>query len=102
MKKEVPKKMQKKEKADKSLSTAKKKKFWGITISIPLVIFLLVEISLQIINYGGDLKLFLDGPPGYEEYKQCNQNVARRYFSLEKNVPTPPIQLFRKKREKTV
>ena len=96
MKKELSKKNKKNIKKSASLSPAKKKIFWGITIVIPFLVFLLLEITLQIFNYGGNLSLFIDGPAGYEEYQQCNQNVARRYFSSEKNVPTPPIQLFRK------
>lgn len=100
MKKKTSKKQKIKAKTGASISPVKKKIFWGITIVIPFLIFMMLELSLQIFNYGGDLDLFIDGPSGYEEYKQCNQNVARRYFSSEKNVPTPPIQLFRKTKNK--
>lgn len=78
------------------LSKSKKRIFWGITILIPFFILFLTEVSLRVFNYGGDLDLFIDGPDGYEEYKRCNPNAARRYFSGEESVPTPPIQLFKK------
>ncbi len=61
---------------------------------------LLLEICLRIFNYGGNLDLFIEGPPGYENYIMCNPNVARRYFFKESNVPTPPIQLILKEKPK--
>ena len=94
MKKEVSKKKVKQ--TNISLSPAKKKLFWGITLALPILLLLLLEISLRVIDYGGNLDLFIDGPVGYEEYIRCNPNVARRYFSSEESVPTPPLQLFLK------
>ena len=63
-----------------SLSPAKKRIFWIITFSLPVLFFLILETSLHIFNYGGNLDLFIDGPAGYENYLRCNPNVARRYF----------------------
>ncbi|MCB0748990.1 MAG: hypothetical protein KDC90_16140, partial [Ignavibacteriae bacterium] len=79
-----------------TLSPRKKKIFWVITFLFPILLFLILELSLRVLNYGGNLDLFIDGPVGYEEYKRCNPNVARRYFSSEESVPTPPLQLFLK------
>lgn len=81
-----------------SLSKTKKRLFWTITILLPFVVFILLEITLQVINYGGNLDLFIDGPPGYENYLRCNDNVARRYFSQSIGIPTPPLQLFLKEK----
>ncbi len=80
------------------LSQQKKLIFWIITVSIPVLLLLLLEAFLQIFNYGGDLDLFIEGPPGYENYLRCNPNVARRYFFVQTDLPTPPKQLFLKQK----
>src|SRR3990172_2612344 len=93
----------KKKKTSHSISTVilshkKKRIFFWTTISLPIVVFLLLEISLRIGTYGGDLRLFIEGPAGYAEYLRCNPNVARRYFDVQSIVPSPPKQLFLKKK----
>ena len=80
------------------LSTARKRLFIVITISLPLIFLLLLEIGLRIFNYGGNLDLFIEGPPGYGQYLRTNPEVARRYFVMQKRVPTPPKQLFLKQK----
>lgn len=82
----------------KELSASKRRVFWLITILFPVILVLLVETTLRFINYGGDLDLFIEGPPGYENYLRCNPNVARRYFYQGNSVPTPPNQLFLKEK----
>jgi tetratricopeptide (TPR) repeat protein len=79
-----------------NLSIAKKRFFWITTVLLPFLIFSILEISLRIFNYGGNLDLFITGPPGYENYLRCNPEFARRYFYTQSNVPTPPLQLFYK------
>lgn len=99
----TPRSDQKKEKVitpELTLSPAKKRVFWVITILIPVLLFLVLEIGLRIFNYGGNLDLFIEGPAGYEEYLRCNPEVARRYFTTQSNVPTPPKQLFLKQKPK--
>jgi tetratricopeptide (TPR) repeat protein len=81
-----------------TLSPQKRRIFWTITISLPVVILLILEIGLQIFNYGGNLDVFIDGPPGYDKYLRCNPNVARRYFYIQTKVPNPPKQLFLKQK----
>lgn len=76
------------------LSASKKRIFWLITILLPVLFFLLLEIGLRIFNYDGNLDLFIKGPSGYENYLRCNPNVARRYFAIQSGIPTPPRQLF--------
>ena len=83
-----------------TLSQHKKRIFWAITLSLPVLILLLLEIGLRIFNYGGDIDLFIDGPPGYENFFRCNPNVARRYFYTQSTIPTPPTQLFFKEKPK--
>lgn len=81
-----------------TLSPYKKKIFWLITLSLPFILILFLEIGLRIFNYGGNLNLIIDGPPGYENYIRCNPNVARRYFYTQSTIPTPPTQLFLRKK----
>lgn len=82
--------------AVKEISLGKKRLFYTLTIFLPFIFILFVEILLNIINYGGNRELFIAGPEGYEEYLRCNPEVTRRYFYLQEKVPTPPIQLFLK------
>lgn len=81
-----------------NLSSLKRKLFWFITLLIPVVFFVLLEITLHLLNYGGNLNLFIEGPEGYENYLRCNPNVARRYFTYQSIVPTPPKQLILKEK----
>jgi tetratricopeptide (TPR) repeat protein len=95
-KEKIKKKKTIKESPKVTLSPLKKKIFLGITIALPFLFLLGLEIGLRIFHYGGNLDLFIDGPEGFEQYYRVNPNVARRYFSLQANVPTPPKQLFLK------
>lgn len=79
-------------------SKKKKRVYFLLTISLPFLFFGILEIILRSVHYGGTLSLFLDGPPGYEQYYRCNPNVARRYFTVQSAIPTPPHQLFLKKK----
>lgn len=87
---------QQKQNKSENLSSKKQNLFWGIMLFAPVLFLILVEVFLQVINYGGNLELFIDGPSGYSDFLRCNPEVARRYFSGENSVPTPPLQLFRK------
>ena len=70
----------------------------GVAVTLPFLCILLLEIGLRLFHYGGNLDLFIEGPDGSGEYLRCNPNVARRYFSMQSNIPTPPKQLFLKKK----
>ncbi|MCX7798076.1 MAG: GDSL-type esterase/lipase family protein [Melioribacter sp.] len=79
---------------ENNLSPIKHKLFWLITLLFPIILLILTEVILRFINYGGNLDLFIDGPEGYENYLRCNPNVARRYFTFQSIVPSPPKQLM--------
>jgi tetratricopeptide (TPR) repeat protein len=81
-----------------TLSPQKRRIFMGIAFLFPFICLLLLEMGLRFFHYGGNLDLFIEGPDGYSEYLRCNPNVARRYFSLQSNLPTPPKQLFLKQK----
>jgi len=82
----------------RELSPKKKKIFFGILLILPLFFLIILEVGLRIFNYGGNLDLFIEGPEGYTEYLRCNPNIARRYFTLQSSLPTPPKQLFLKQK----
>lgn len=65
-----------------------------IALFIPVVLFLLLEIGLQIFKYGGELDLFITGPGEYSAYKMCNPYIGRRYFALQSRYPDPSNDIF--------
>ncbi len=67
-------------------------------LAFPLLVLIVMEIALRVFNYGGDLRLFIPAPEGKTAYLTCNPNVARRYFTVQSIIPTPPKQLFLKQK----
>jgi tetratricopeptide (TPR) repeat protein len=67
--------------------------FWAITLSIPLLFFLLLEGGLRAAGYGASYPLFeeVDRPA---DYRVQSRDVARRYFQNTRDVPTPMHDLF--------
>ncbi len=54
---------------------------------------------LRIANFGGNLNLFVTGPEKQiANYWMCNQNVGGRYFFRLGSKPSPPKDLFLKKK----
>jgi len=81
-----------------NLHHRKQRLFNLILFSIPILFFLLLEGLLQLLGYGGNLDLFVDAPKDFPQYKMANQKVARRFFSRQIAVPSPPIDLFLKEK----
>ncbi len=77
------------------LSTSKRRAFTAAALSMPLILFLLLEIGLRIGGYGGDLNLFMKfaGYGGGELYTP-NPNYAARYFVNVRLIPTPSRDSF--------
>lgn len=59
--------------------------FYLILISVPILFFVLLEIGLRIFNYGEDLSMW---EPATKGKYIINPNIAKRYFSNVKNLPT--------------
>ncbi|MBN1479264.1 hypothetical protein JXA70_03220 [candidate division KSB1 bacterium] len=76
------------------LSPARKRLYTLITLLIPVLFFLFLEIGLRIANYGGDTRLFVPTPSVNSPYFGLNQNVGRRYFYRDEFTPTPRKDLF--------
>jgi hypothetical protein len=84
------------------LSPAKKRIFLGITISLPFILLIFLELSLRFFNYGGNLDLFIDAPVGYNNFLQCNPDIAHRYFNSGSIIPNPIQYLFQKQKSPNV
>ena len=78
------------------LSQRKKQVFFIIVLSLPSFIFILLELILQLANYGDNLDLFIDAPKDFSQYQMANPKVARRFFNRVTAVPSPPMDLFLK------
>ena len=67
--------------------------FYLILAAIPILFFILLETGLRIFNYGTDLSMWTG--VGSEKI-MLNPDVARRYFSTVKSVPTSINDVFDK------
>lgn len=78
------------------LSSRKKALFYVITLSIPLLFFLVLEITLRGVDYLGNNDLFSDPGIPSQEFLYPNPNFASRYFFYTNTVPSPSIDVFLK------
>jgi len=84
---------------ENSLNKKKKRIFTIILILLPFLILLLFELSLVLLNYGGNQRLFVSGTDeGIRQYYMTNRDVANRYFYMQNTKPTPPKDLFLKEK----
>jgi tetratricopeptide (TPR) repeat protein len=65
---------------------------------IAVGVLLFVEGVLRLINYGGDLRLFVPAPGEVSDCYRCNPDIGERYFYKQFTVPTPPKDLFLKEK----
>jgi tetratricopeptide (TPR) repeat protein len=72
--------------------------FYAVTISVPFLFFILLELGLRAGNYMGDLELFSDPGIENEAYLLPNPNFAARYFFYTKTVPSPSIDVFKQEK----
>ncbi len=81
-------------KAKKELSSSKKMFFWSLLILIPVLFFVIIELSLQIVDYGDNTKLFVDTLDKEQNiYLNINPDVAKRYFSYNYFVTSTRVTL---------
>ncbi|MDR9415202.1 MAG: tetratricopeptide repeat protein [Gracilimonas sp.] len=78
------------------LPIKKKIAFYAITISIPILFFVILEITLRSVDYMGNTALFTDPKIPSNEYLIPNQNFAARYFFYTKTIPNPSVDVFLK------
>lgn len=70
--------------------------FYVILVAIPILFFVLLEIGLGAFNYGTDLSMWTSIT---EDKLMLNPDVARRYFSIVKNVPSSIEDVFDKEKQ---
>ena len=79
---------------DEPLPLKKKAAFYAITISIPVLFFVILEIVLRSVSYMGNTELFIDPKIPSDEYYIPNPNFAARYFFYTKTIPSPSGDAF--------
>ena len=82
------------------LDPRKQRMFTILLIAIPFLFILLLELGLQIFQYGGNLNLFLSGEGDIRGYYHLNPDVGKRYFFMQQSVPAPSKDLLRKEKGK--
>src|SRR5690606_14915458 len=80
----------------KTLSRKQRWIFNLIIVAIPVIFFLLFELSLRMFNTGTDLSLFVPSQ-NYPDYFEINRVVNQRYFTrMDDTSPTNDIFLKEK------
>ncbi|MDH5366643.1 MAG: hypothetical protein OEW67_06625 [Cyclobacteriaceae bacterium] len=80
-------------------SSLKKNAFYSITISIPIVFFILIEISLRIFQYGNSYPLFIADKTD-SNYMVINPEISRRYFRSAQVQVSTQLEFFLKNKPK--
>ncbi len=87
------------EKSKASPETAIPRRFFAAGVAlIPILFFVLLEIGLRIIGYGGNLQLFLPLEGAYSQYLAINPSVGKRFFFTQETIPTPSNDIFLKQK----
>ena len=76
----------------RELSVGKKMLLNIILYSLPVVLFILLEIALRVFGFGEDLRLFKQSHSN-KGYFEINQKVAKRFFT-KLEISKPPKGLF--------
>lgn len=72
----------------------KKKFYFVVTLLLPAVFFIALEITLRWFNYGNDLSLFTEEEIRGKRYCVLNPDVKFRYFGNLPYTPSTAIQYF--------
>jgi tetratricopeptide (TPR) repeat protein len=76
----------------------KQRAFTWIARSLPVLFIIFLEFLLRLFHYGGDLRLFVPMKDDMASYFQISPKVGRRYFFMQKTLPSPGRDLFLKKK----
>jgi hypothetical protein len=79
---------------DTGPSGARKALFFAITLSIPVLFFVFLELGLRWGNYRGNLELFIYPEIFRGEYVMPNPGFTGRYFFATTTNPTPSNDMF--------
>jgi lysophospholipase L1-like esterase len=72
----------------------RQKVFLAITLLFPFILLALVEGALRLGGYGGNRAAFEAPPHLRGEYLAPSRNLGRRYFTRERQPPSPPTDAF--------
>ncbi len=72
--------------------------FYLIVLALPLLFFVLLEVTLRSYDYEPVIPLFSPAAEGYEDYLTPNPAVALRYFGKNDNPPAPRNDYFLKQK----
>lgn len=81
-------------KPSRTITPRQKRVFGFITLLIPVLFFVIIEISLRLFHYGPDLSVFTIETIGGKEYYTLNPLVKNRYFSQVNFSPDPSPEYF--------
>src|SRR5450432_1166168 len=73
--------------------------FKVISILLPFLVLILLEVALRIFHYGHDLSLFREYP-GDKNFLVLNPDASKRYFNDPALAPTGNSELFKKIKDK--
>ncbi|HKG95385.1 MAG TPA: hypothetical protein VKA84_25925, partial [Gemmatimonadaceae bacterium] len=77
-----------------ALSPRRRRLFLALTLALPWLLLLLLELGLRLGGYGGDYPLFVPFAR-QPEYLVPNAEFARRYFPAGGFLPSPELSFFR-------
>jgi lysophospholipase L1-like esterase len=83
------------------LSPGKKRVFRIVLLLLPVVLVAILELTLRLFEYDGNLDLLIPAPGKVSDYMMCNSNVGRRFFyTLQGVLPSVPKDLILKRKPK--
>lgn len=75
--------------------------FKTISILLPFVVLIIIELILRWSGYGYDTSLFIEDKTG--KYYMLNPDISKKYFTIEENATIGNFEFFRKdKQENTI
>ena len=89
-------KKQNRQQSQATLAPKRKKLFYAVLLSLPVLFIIILEFALRIGSYGGDTRLFVTAQAEVEKYYMCNRDVGKRYFFMQLGTPKPTKDLFLK------
>lgn len=82
------------EQPPEQLPRGKRRLFTVLTIVLPFLLLLILELGLRLFHYGPDLSLFVTVQVGSRTFTAMNPEVSRRYFSRTEFSPATSLDVF--------
>ena len=65
---------------------------YSIALAIPVIFFLLFELTLRVVDYGQEYPLFIDNP-SHPEYQLPRPDIIKRYFAQNQQAAQPTVSM---------